>query len=281
MSIKLHTIALFFYNFFCLSCLSFSGNKYKTSTAMLVVNVLKMLVCDLSITASSFSNSFIYSAYKQEFLVLPRFSVFTQYSMLFSVVFLTFFSVGLFVLQVVQRNKIESFMNETLKLTLKDGHNKSFRWSACRKTAILSTFFVVFSTLRFFAMMKLNFASMFLYLLLIFPSCIVFVFVNFVNNTEAFVVGLLKQIKSDLSRCFGIKSREGRIFGNISKRHFEIFRLVEHFNVSFGLQLTMVTCSLIIISVFGVSRNHRIKIMKIFFQTKIIFYRHLMEFSLF
>lgn len=249
MSIKLRAFGLFFYNLFCLLNLSFDGNEYKTSNSILMLNVLKMFICDLSISVSSYSKGFIISAYKEDFVIFPRFSLFTQYSMFFSVIFLTFFSVELFALQIVQRSKIESFMNETLRMTLEANHMRHFRWLAGTKTAFLSTFFVVVSTLRFFAMMKLSFASMLVYFVLIFPSCIVFAFVNFVNNTEAYFVALLKQIQSDL--ISNLNSKE-KLFAKISKQHFEIYRLVDNFNVSFGLQLTLLTCSLTIISVFGV-----------------------------
>lgn len=82
-------------------------------------------------------------------------------------------------------------------------------------------------------------------------------FVSFVKNFENYVLASLKEFKNDLTELsiFGSHCKQMHIavYLKLAKRYQKLLDLVEMFNKSFGLQLTVITCLITATIVFSVS----------------------------
>lgn len=252
MSKALHRFTLGFYNFTGISCLKFANGAYEISYFAAFVNILKLLLCIVTIFFISSSIEIQRKLFREVIIDIPKFSNFTKMSITFTAAYLHYISSALLICQLIHRQGMKEFMNNALFFKMNGIYFRRFmRLSVGSLRLTLFTF--VGTVMKYYSIMNPSTINLLVYLVYIYPSIVGLGFVSFVKNFENYVIILLQKFDDDVKL---VTSRTPKrfhgdvgIYLKFSEQYQKLFDFVNEFNELFGKQMTYITNSLTVVSV--------------------------------
>lgn len=255
MSKNLHRTALRYFNFTSVLCLKFTGQTYEVCSVSSFINLLKMPFAVSVIVLMSFYEPLKDKVFQTSFLVLEGFTTFAIASIFISVLLLSVFVIFLCLLQWLQRYTIADFINYAMKQPLDEKYFLEFKrkcWKDLTVSGFAQSFYFLIS---FWGTFKISPFSILLMPCIMYPSLAILGFVNLVTILENFVLASLKAIRNDLKDLSRKKRKEldcDDDFSELSIKYQKIYNLVQQFQDTFGLQLTLTICVFTAVLVFNV-----------------------------
>lgn len=254
MSLSLHRSALFFYNFFSITCLTFENQVYKVSNFNAVFNAIKTPIVITIVVIISLHEPLRNQIFRKSLAVLDNYSVFSKITVTLSVVTMQITMLFLAFIQVYRRNKIRSFVNRGNKIKIKEKYFQQYRKNCIKNLTQLGITFLTFYFVFFFGGLNFSLSAFLASPVILFGCANMLAYISFFKNFENFLIAMLNDFKRDVEACLlSIDSQNYKYFLRLSKKYQEIYDLVECFNECFGLQLTFFMCFLSIMLIASVT----------------------------
>lgn len=242
------------YTYFGLLSIEVRSNEFKCSRSFALFNVLQHLISFVSLLALNVAPSHVRSVVlESDPMSLKVFSAFAK--IIFTISTLSIPVVSLFISQAQfwKRKEILQLMEDMSKLEMAESFSRKL-------TKMCKTHFYLFA-LFFTAMVMLETVGSFKHSLIGFvvgvtsvcPYLLLANFLSFLKTFEYFFIIHLQEFVHDLRTSIAKSSIDGQSFRELSKRYHKIMELNEKFNTTFGLQISLLTCSLTLMTTFAVN----------------------------
>ena len=274
MSPSQHGVALFFYNFASILCLSFNNQIYQISNKQALRSVIKMALCPVIYMIFLFCKACSHVVFNTTILSLENYSTFAVFAFYFEIYLEDSHSMVLFIFLLLQRKKTQHLLNTALRMLPATKYMEKFRKMTLKSFLATNIFYVVVFIFQFVGICKVSAFNLIVYSIMAYPMLILFAFVGFVKHFEKFVVCLLKDFNHDMKMCFRENRCDHENFIKLSMKHQQIFDLVEFFNKNFGRPLTFFVCIGFLALLFNVTilnDVYQINNIFLFFSLSIVF----------
>lgn len=233
------------YNYSGLFCLRFRDGVFQISYFIMTLNILHLLLsCSLMfLVNSNLLQNFVFL--RQDLADLRNFSLFSKFVILLGTTVLQICADCVFIAQISNRNKVEDFVNEALRMRLNEKYFEKFGKTCIESTSLLGIYFIIMVIFKYYTIMEPSLLNVFVYVLLCYPFVVIFSLVSFVKMFEIFVVAYLQEIESDLIALPTCKlyhnnlTSEREDFLSIHRKYQNLFEFVQKFKTSFGTHLTL------------------------------------------
>lgn len=254
---SIHRIALFFFNYSSIFCFKFENKQHKISNFLTALNLLKMPLVSTTGWLIIYHRPFKQKFFIENLFAMKDFSQFARVSFVIVIAILNLTSYLLSILQMVKREEIKIFVNAAFDKSLDGKYFLKFRKN-CIETVIWAVILYSINAVgQFTGNLKISILTILACIILYFPSLLISSFEVFVKIFENFVVATMKQFRKDLknvsNRMLLNHNQSVEEFLRLSRKHQEIYDLVERFNKNLGLQQTLIICFLTSMMVFSVS----------------------------
>lgn len=256
MSKALHRFLLGFYNFTGLLCIKHKNGSYEISHPTAFLNILKLFSSSLFVIFILSNIDIKQKVFLKYVNDLSKLSQFSKMTIQFTAFYFHYITVVLFIKQFAHRHEMKDLLNEALKCKMSEKYLRRFA-KLCQSSVKLGIFSCIVIMMKFFSLMNPSFLNFLIFFVFIFPSIFSLAIVSFVKSFENFVVVSLQKLNDELKVW---TSEEGRsqfsdieIYLRFSHQHQELFGFVNKFNKAFGMQMTTLTNSLTILTIFLVS----------------------------
>lgn len=257
MSKRLGRFAVSFYNFCFIFCLKYENESFEVSKFAIAMNIFRVAVSLGTVYCVIWRPELRKSIFRIDPMETAQFSKFALTSIRVAGILLQVTACFIISANLKRRKGFRNFMNEAIKICLKEKYLKNFIKLSVYHSVEISIFYSFTMVLKCFAMVNQQLIPVLVFILIMYLSSIAFGFICFVKNFENFVVVSLKEIKNDLKDQNNFKHGDETSMLNLSKKHQKLFNLVQQFNETLGFQMTSVICLLNLTIIFSVSRSYR------------------------
>lgn len=251
MSLKLFQFILVFHNISGFSCHRFSNQTFAVSKILLFANILKILICLFTALCLSENVELRSSFFRDDWNDFENFSQFSKLTITISARLVLITSIVLFLIQIVKRKKMETFLNASLKIPVDDSVLSTFRLKYIKDVILWAVLYFTLTLFKFLLTAKVSFLSFLAYYVSLLPSFIVQSLIISCKIFQNFATTLLKSLRDDIKQRKLNKSLRKSFKAQV--RHDEIYVLVCSFNDTFGTQMTAVICCITFMIVLHVS----------------------------
>lgn len=244
-------VAIFLHNFSGFLNHNYKNNKFSVSKVKMLVNsallIFSLIIIYIYSTDKRLNEHVFRSATKQ----FKELSTFFKVSTITAVSLLHLSGTLINLSTKILAGRMEFFLNQALSLKLSNTHFRNFKTKCLRQTVVICCLQWIANFFKFLAITKFGFSYFLIYLVFLYPTCIALSFATFIKGFELFLIELMTELENAIK--LNNKNKKKNFGQIVLARHEQIHRLAENFNGMFGNHLTMITCTITLLTVLYVS----------------------------
>lgn len=250
-SMSLHPI-IPFYTFVGILPVKEIDQKFQISKVFSVFNLLKMFFvwgfAYFVLSDTDIHKSLMIS----DMHSMNKYSTFSKVLAVISIELVQTITLAVSFLQFFNRSKIVDFMNQTGDIIVDEFFANRFR-CVCKRLIFQNLFnFLVISSIQLLTLFRMSFLSIVSFSILIQPYCLMSAFLSLMKTFEVFIALSLKDFHRHLS-LVQLNSKDIDVEVLLLK-YQKIYELNLELNKTFGLQVTLTTISVTVLTTIQVLR---------------------------
>lgn len=152
-----------------------------------------------------------------------------------------------------RQHQIRDFLNEAAELKLDDKCALKFKNFWRKHLTLMTILFFLIAGTQFVTKINLSILSSFYFSILLYPYFFITAFLSFLKTFEYFFTVCLKDFKHALQMCLSNPVLSSSSYHELTQKYQKMFELCESFNKVFGLQVTLTTCCVSVMTTFQVN----------------------------
>lgn len=151
-----------------------------------------------------------------------------------------------------RQNQIRDFLNAVTELKLDEKCSLKFKKFCIRHFTLMTILFLLIAGTQFVTKVNFSLLSSVYFSILLYPYLFMTAFLSFLKMFEYFFTVCLKDFKHALKMYLNKPVLSSSCYHEMMKKHQKMFELCESFNKVFGLQVTLTTCCVSVMTIFQV-----------------------------
>lgn len=237
-----HRFVIFFYNLLGTLSLKYEAGNYEVSKISVILNSIKISLSILVLTVI-FASKFLKDIYKGWVVNLNSLSVFSQVMLIVLVFFINFVSLAISVLQTIRLKIIRDFMNDAgaIYASLNKASAQSFHKIIKTNILVIILLCTIASIVQL-SVFELSYKTVLIFIPVMYPGFLNLGLLGFIKSCEGLFAISLKNFKAKLEESLKKASFESGDWQELAILYRNLYELNLKFNITFGTQMTIITC---------------------------------------